>query len=170
MAIFSICITILMAVAQVQQPSVFDVFRNKNTEECVHVEYEFSTVVSGQKVIGDGQVDIQGNSYHMTGNGLVVYCDGASTWLIDEDAQEVVIESADSNDAGLLANPILLMMNLEESGVSYKAEGDKLLLDMPDGTKVEITIKSMEGVPAKKPEAFQPPVKFPKGWIVTDLR
>ena len=157
MAIFSICITILMAVAQVQQPSVFDVFRNKNTE-------------SGQKVIGDGQVDIQGNSYHMKGNGLVVYCDGATTWLIDEDAQEVVIESADSNDAGLLANPILLMMNLEESGVAYKAEGDKLLLDMLDGTKVEITIKSMEGISAKKPEAFQPPVKFPKGWIVTDLR
>jgi hypothetical protein len=159
-----------MAVAQVQQPSVFDIFRNKNTEECVRVEYEFSTVMSGQKVIGDGLVYIQGNSYHMIGNGLVVYCNGATTWFVDEDAQEVIIESADSNDAGLLANPILLMMNLEESGVSYKAEGDSLLLDMSDGTKVEITIKSMEDVPTKKPEAFQPPVKFPKGWIVTDLR
>ena len=159
-----------MAVAQVQQPSVFDIFRNRTAEECVRVEYDFSTMVSGQKVIGDGQVDLQGNSYHMNGNGLQIYCDGSSTWLIDEDAQEVVIESADSNDAGWFANPILLMMNLEESGVSYKIDGNRIALDMPDGTKVEITIKSLESIPAKKPEAFQPPVKFPKGWIVTDLR
>ena len=169
MTIFSICMTILMAAIQVQ-PSVFDIFRNKASEECVSIEYEFSTTMSGHKVTGEGHVEVQGNSYHMQGNGLEIFCDGTTTWLIDEAAEEVFIESADSNDSGYLANPIMLLMNLEESGVSYKVDGDNIILDMPDGTKLDIRIKSMEGIPTKKPEAFRPPTEFPKKWIVTDLR
>ena len=170
MTIFSICMTILMTVAQVQQSSVFDMFRSKASEQCVNVDYEFFTTVSGQKVIGDGKVEVQGNSYHMVGSGIEIYCDGSTTWLIDEAAGEVVIESADSNDAGLLANPIMLLMNLEESGISYKVDGEKIILSLQDGTNMDLIIKSMEIVPTKKPEAFRPPTEFPKKWIVTDLR
>jgi hypothetical protein len=126
--------------------------------------------MAGHKVMGDGQVAVQGDSYHMQGNGMQIYCDGSTTWLIDEAAEEVVIESADSNDAGFLANPILLLMNLDESGVSYKVDGDRIILDMPDGTKLDITVKSIKEIPTKKPEAFRPPTEFPKKWIVTDLR
>jgi hypothetical protein len=126
--------------------------------------------MAGHKVMGDGQVAVQGDSYQMQGNGMQIYCDGSTTWLIDEAAEEVVIESADSNDAGFLANPILLLMNLDESGVSYKVDGDKIVLDMPDGTKLDITVKSIKEIPTKKPEAFRPPTEFPKKWIVTDLR
>ena len=161
--------TILMAVAQTQ-PSVFDMFRNKSAAECVQVEYEFSTIVSGHKVIGEGQIEVQGNSYHMKGDGLEIYCDGAVTWLIDETAEEVVIESADSNDAGLLANPIMLLMNLEESGISYKVEDEKIILDLADGSRLDIKIRSFQCKPTKKLEAFRPPVEFPGNWIVTDLR
>jgi hypothetical protein len=126
--------------------------------------------MAGHKVMGDGQVAVQGDSYHMQGNGMQIYCDGSTTWLIDEAAEEVIIESADSNDAGFLANPILLLMNLDESGVSYKVDGDRIVLDMPDGTKLDITVKSIKEIPTKKPEAFRPPTEFPKKWIVTDLR
>ena len=76
---FSICMTILMAVAQVQQPSVFDTFRQKNSEECISVEYEFYTTLAGFKTMGEGTVDIQGNAYHMSGNGIEIFCDGTST-------------------------------------------------------------------------------------------
>ena len=61
-------------------------------------------------------------------------------------------------------------MNLDESGVSYKVDGDRIILDMPDGTKLDITVKSIKEIPTKKPEAFRPPTEFPKKWIVTDLR
>ena len=162
--------TILMAVAQVQQPSVFDTFRQKSMEECVKVDYEFSTSISGIKTVGSGTVEIQGTAYHMNGNGIEIFCDGTSTWLIDEAAAEVVIESADSQDAGFLANPIVLLMNLEESGISYETDGDMIVLDLPDGTKLDIKIVNMSSVPTKKPEAFRPPTEFSKNWIVTDLR
>lgn len=170
MTIFSICTTILMAVANVQQPSVFDAFRQKSLEECINVEYEFSTTIAGFDTIGEGTVMIQGNSYHMKGNGVEIYCDGASTWLIDETAYEVIIESAASPDAGFLANPIMLLMNLEESGISYKVQNNSILLDMPDGSRYTIKITALTTVPTKKPEAFRPPTEFSKQWVVTDLR
>ena len=162
--------TILMAVAQVQQPSVFDSLRQKSSDECISVEYEFHTTLSGLKTVGEGCIEIQGNAYHMKGDGVEIYCDGHSTWLIDEVALEVFIESAESKDAGFLANPIMLLMNLEESGISYKVDGDKITLDLPDGTKLDIIIVKMTGIPTKKPEAFRPPTEFSKKWIVTDLR
>lgn len=162
--------TILMAVAQVHQPSVFDTLRQKSSEECICVEYEFSTTLAGFKTVGDGTVELQGSSYHMKGNGLEIYCDGMSTWLIDEAAGEVMIESADSKDAGFLANPILLLMNMEQSGISYKVEGDKISLELPDGTDLDIKIRSLISTPTKKPEAFRPPTEFSKKWIITDLR
>ena len=162
--------TILMAVAQVQQPSVLDTLRQISSDECYSVEYEFHATLSGLKTAGEGTIEIQGNAYHMKGDGVEIYCDGNSTWVIDEFAQEVFIESADSREAGFLANPIMLLMNLEESGISYKADGDKMTLDLSDGTKLDIKIVKMTGIPTKKPEAFRPPTEFSKKWIVTDLR
>ena len=134
------------------------------------MDYEYSTVISGLKAVGAGTVEVQGNTYHMKGNGIEIYCDGTSTWLIDETAEEVVIESADSKDAGFLANPIILLMNLEESGISYEVNGDNIVLDLSDGTKLDIKILNMISVPTKKPEDFRPPTQFSKKWIITDLR
>ena len=162
--------TFLMAVAQVQQPSVLDKLLQSSPEECLSFDYEFSTTISGIKTVGDGCVELQGNAYHMNGNGVEIYCDGVTTWLIDEEALEVVIESAESQDAGFLANPIMLLMNLEESGIAYKTDGDVIVLDLPDGTKVHIKILKVSNIPTKKPEAFRPPTEFSKKWIVTDLR
>ena len=162
--------TFLMAVAQVQQPSVLDTFRHKASTECLSVDYEYSTVISGLKAVGAGTVEVQGNTYHMKGNGIEIYCDGTSTWLIDETAEEVVIESADSKDAGFLANPIILLMNLEESGISYEVNGDNIVLDLSDGTKLDIMILNMIIVPTKNPEDFRPPTQFSMKWIITDLR
>ena len=162
--------TILMAVAQVQQPSVLDLFRNQTGTECVSIDYEFSIVLSGLKTTGGGTVVVQGNAYHMQGDGFEMFCDGNSTWMIDEVSKEVVIESADSQDAGLLANPIILLMNLDEYGISYVVDGDKITLSLPDGTELVINVLKMTEISRKKPEAFRPPVEFSNDWIVTDLR
>lgn len=170
MSVLSIFISLMMAVAQFQQPSFIDIFKQKAIAESISVDYEFSAEFSGMNAKGKGTVEIQGTAYHMTGNGIEIYCDGASTWFIDQVAEEVVIESADSKDAGFLANPIMLLMNLEESTASYKIDGDKIILNMPDSTKLEITLKNISSIPIKKPEAFRPPAEFPKNWIITDLR
>lgn len=169
MAIVSICMTILMAVAQVQ-PSIVDSLRKNSIEDGIRIEYEFYTTLAGFKTTGNGSIELQGNAYHMRGNGMEIYCDGSSTWLIDQTASEVVIESADSKDAGLLANPIILLMNIEESKIPYKVDNDQIIMDLPDGTRLTIRILSMSAAPTKKPEAFRPPTEFSDEWVVTDLR
>lgn len=163
-------LAILISFLFIQQPSSLDILRQKAIGECVSVDYEFSTVVSGFKTVGNGTVEVQGNAYHMKGNGMEIYCDGSTTWLIDEAAQEVIIESADTKDAGMLANPILLLMNLEESDITYKVQGDNIILNMPDSTSLDIKIVNMTSIPIKKTEAFRPPIEFFGQWIVTDLR
>ena len=160
----------MMAATAVPQPSFLDAFRQKSADECVYIDYEFTTTVAGIKTTGDGEINIQGNSYHMVGDGIEIYCDGASTWLIDNIAGEVMIESATSKDAGFLANPVLLLMDLEKTARSYKAEGNKISVQLANGTLLDIIIEEMKTVGTKKTEDFRPPHKFDSDWIVTDLR
>lgn len=164
------CLAILISLLFLQQPSSLDILREKAIGECVSVDYDFSTVISGFKTTGNGIIEIQGHAYHMKGNGVEIYCDGSTTWMIDEAAQEVLIESADTKDAGMFANPIFLLMNLEESNVKYRVQGDNIILNMPDGTALDIKINNMTSMPIKKSEAFRPPIEFSGQWIVTDLR
>lgn len=159
-----------MTAVGVQQPSFLDSLVEKAKTECIDVEYDYSTTVSGFKTIGEGVIRIQGNSYHMKGNGMEIFCDGASTWLIDENAKEVLIESAASADAGYLANPVMLLMNIEQNTLSYKADGNKIFIQLDPETMLEIRIRDMKLELKKKPEAFRPPVEFGSNWIVTDMR
>lgn len=90
--------------------------------------------------------------------------------MIDEPAREVMIEAADSKDAGYLANPVILLMNLEKSASSYKTDGNTITIELTDGTVLEIVIKALKAMEKRKPEAFRPPVEFSSDWMVTDLR
>lgn len=160
----------MMSAPEAQQQSFLDSLIQKSGSGCVLVDYEFTATVSGIKTIGEGKVEIQGNSYHMKGNGMEIYCDGSSTWLIDEAAGEVVVEDADTQSAGYLANPVLLLMNLEKNVVSYDADGNKISLELPGGVFLTIVINSIKTMPEKKSEAFRPPTQFDSSWIITDLR
>ena len=126
MSLLYICLSMLLTVSPVQQTSLLDSIRQKSEQQCVAVSFEFTTTISGVKTMGEGQVHIQGNAYHMEGNGIEIYCDGTSTWMIDEQAKEVFIEAAESQSAGYLANPALLLMNLDEDTESYMVEDNKI--------------------------------------------
>lgn len=170
MTLLYILFAFILAVAPMQQPSFLDTLRQQSAEECLSVDYEFAYKVSGVKTIGDGTIDIQGNAYHMQGNGIEMFCDGKSTWVIDEAAGEVVIESADSQDAGYVANPVIMLMNIDDIASSYNLSGNVITLELSDGTTLEIKVNSMTPSGIKKTEDFRPPYKFDSKWIVTDLR
>ena len=170
MILFSICLSILLPFIQAQQPSILESIRQKSAKECVSVSYEFETEMSGMKAVGDGVIHIQGNSYHMEGNGVEIYCDGTSTWMIDESAKEVFIEAAESQSAGYLANPALLLMNLEDESSRYRIEGDEITVSIPGESDLLIRIKGVRDEGIKKSEAFRPPTEFDSTWIITDLR
>lgn len=168
--LLSLFLILLTAAGSVPQPSLLDSVRQKSEEECVAVDYEFTATMSGVKTSGEGKVRIQGNSYHMSGNGLEIYCDSETTWMIDGSAKEVFVESAESQSAGYLANPALLLMNLEQEGKACQVNGDTLTLELDEGVLLEVKIKAMKAEGIKKSEAFRPPIDFDSSWIVTDLR
>lgn len=170
MSLLSICMSLIISAAGLQQPSVLDALRNTSDSESIQIDYEFTAVTSGIRSFGDGRIELQGNSYHMNGNGIEIFCDGKTTWMLDAEAKEVFIESADSPSAGYLANPVLLLMNLEENSVSYEVDGNRIGISLPDGTRLDVTVKDMKQLETRKPEAFRPPVEFGSDWIVTDLR
>lgn len=170
MSLLSICLSWIVSAVALQQPSVLDALRSTSDSASIQIDYEFTAVTSGIRSFGDGRIELQGNSYHMNGNGIEIFCDGKTTWMLDEQAKEVIIESAESNSAGYLANPVLLLMNLEENSVLYDVEGNLIRISLPDGTRLDVTVKGMKPLETIKPEAFRPPVEFGSDWIVTDLR
>lgn len=170
MSLLYICLSMLLTVSPVQQTSLLDSIRQKSEQQCVAVSYEFTTTISGVKTMGEGQVHIQGNAYHMEGNGIEIYCDGTSTWMIDEQAKEVFIEAAESQSAGYLANPALLLMNLDEDTESYMVEDNEITVKIPGQSDLVVVILDVQPEGIKKSEAFRPPMGFDSTWIVTDLR
>lgn len=42
-----------------------------------------------------GDAVVQGDCYHLVGNGIEIFCDGVSRWTMDAEAKEVYIEDAE---------------------------------------------------------------------------
>ncbi len=78
------------------------------------MDYSFVMEGGAVRVVGDGNVTVQGSCYFLEGDGVRVWCDGTSVWTMDMGAEEVVIESADSGN-GLSANPILIVIRIGDS-------------------------------------------------------
>ena len=85
----------------------------KMTENSATLNYSYTLSMSGVKTVGDGVLYVQDQSYVMQGNGLKIYCNGSTVWLVDEAGKEVIIESVSQEANSYLSNPVLLLANIE---------------------------------------------------------
>lgn len=166
----------------------------------VAIEADYEMNLHEAPIVGASDVIVQGNMYYMKGNGLDVYCNGKSMWTIDDSAMEVVIESCDADDKDYLANPLLILVDLDslfeiksqkvvDDCTSYTlvAVADcgvtkaTLLLtskgtirsakfQLEDGSTLAVKVSSMKKTEEKPASFFSPQRKFGSDWIVTDLR
>lgn len=88
--------------------------RSLLASSAVIIECDYETKVQNVNVTGHSQLLVQGSMYTMSGNGLQIYCDGKTLWVIDEPAREVVIESCSSHEMDYLSNPLLLMAEFDK--------------------------------------------------------
>lgn len=58
------------------------------------IELSYDCLVGDANVHFSGKLTAQGNSYHMTGNGLDIWCDGSTRWTLDTESKEVYIENS----------------------------------------------------------------------------
>ena len=77
-----------------QDTKLLDKLYSDMSSSCVEMTYTYETEVSGVKAVGEGKLDVQGDMWTMTGNGIQMWCDGKTLWVADPSLKEVVIEPA----------------------------------------------------------------------------
>ena len=92
---------------------VLDAFVAKVAASCVSFDYSYRTL-GNVPLTGGGKAQVQGDAFHLTGNGLEVWCDGTTRWSADPDSRELVIETV-GEGRDYAGNPALLISFLEEA-------------------------------------------------------
>lgn len=166
----------------------------------VSVELEYDLTVPGALVTGKSTLLLQGQMYHVHGNGLDVYNNGKTIWTVDDSAREVIIESSADVSEDYRGNPVLLLSRMDDFFVvkSYKtiqsqteyhleavsdcgiSKADLLLasdgtlvrgvFSLDDGNVLTVNVISMKKTEESPVSSFSPQIKFGSDWIVTDLR
>jgi hypothetical protein len=166
----------------------------------VSISAEYEMIVQQMPVVGNSEILLQGKMYHLQGNGLEVFCNGDALWTIDESSKEIVIEPCDALYDAYVANPLLLLAELDSyfqiksqkqagSNTEYVLHAIKdcgisqaqlsLSIDgrvlsgsflLEDGTAVMIKVADMKKADPVSESAFTPSRTFSSDWIITDLR
>lgn len=84
-------------------------------DSCVEMTCSWSARISGVDAVGSGDMKIQGDFWYLSGNGVEMWCDAVSVWILDMTLKEAVIESVVTDaEEGYLSNPALMFVRLDE--------------------------------------------------------
>lgn len=98
-----------------QDMSLLSRFYSSVEKSCLDMTYSYSVCVSGIDNKGQGTLLCQGLMWKVNGNGVEMYCDAESVWIIDAFAKEVVIEQAPEDDqTQWMSNPAVIFTRLDE--------------------------------------------------------
>lgn len=147
-------------------------FLNKLADHCVSLSYSFRTRAA-VPVSGEGTAILQGDCYYVNGNGMEIWCDGQTRWLVDRSAAEVVIEAVDAASTDWLTNPVAwLKQGGNDSSVRLQFQGTypcAAMLTLPDGTLADFSFSGW-AINETAPSFVLELQALPKSYVVTDLR
>lgn len=111
-ALLLICIS----TAGAQDKTLLDKFVAGVSNSCVSIDYTYTARVSGIDNLGSGILVSQDQMWTMKGNGIEMYCDGATVWVVDPTAREVIIEPL-SGEQGMefMTNPARIVSSIGNS-------------------------------------------------------
>lgn len=94
--------------------------------------YSMETLRGGEKSdVTSGTAVVEDNSFKVSGFGIKVYSDGKTLWMVDEQAEEVVIQDVDPED--FQSNPVLII-------TGYKSLGDRLKVNSATDSSLDVTL------------------------------
>ena len=133
---------LLLSLTAAAQPQLGEIAAHLQTDR-ISLRYA-CTVTQDTPVKLSGVLLIQGECYRAKGNGLEIYCDGATRWTVDPASKEVYVETA---------------------------EGLEELLSWRDSL-TELTLSEVEYLPISDDlSAFRfDTASLDSSWVVTDLR
>ena len=114
--IFPILMLMSVMAAKAQDSALLGKFVDGIKSSCVAIEYSYTARVSGVDNIGSGNLMSQGQMWTMFGNGIEMYCDGKTVWVVDPVSKEVIIEPiSDEEETEFLTNPARMVLNITDS-------------------------------------------------------
>lgn len=90
-----------------------------------------------------GNLTAQGNCYHLTGNGMDIWCDGSTRWSMDVEAKELYIETSNGVEEVLAY----------QGAVSEISLSDIVITENPDEGNFSFAVSGLDD-----------------SWVITDLR
>lgn len=111
----------------------------------VSAAYDCTIIQNNIPVSLSGKAEVQGNCFHLNGNGMEIYCDGEKLWYVDSESKEVYIENALLLDEYIKEN-IGAVKDIKLADVVYSKISDDLSAFRLDTAALD------------------------KSWVVTDLR
>ena len=174
--------------------------RNFFASGSVSIDAEYEMTIPNTAISGETVLLVQGDMYHVRGNGLDVFNNGNTVWTIDELAREVIIERSVDVQQDYMSNPVLLLSKMDEyfkvqslktmnsksvyvleskancgiSSVTLTLSSDGKVdsgeFTLNDGNVLSVKVLSMKKAEEKPSSFFSPQVKFGSDWVVTDLR
>ena len=102
----------LCMTAAAQGTSVLGQLCAKMASSAAVMNYEYTLTSSNVKNLGNGVLTAQQRMYLMQGNGLKIYCNASTVWVVDEEGKEILIDSVAQGTDAYLSNPALLLADI----------------------------------------------------------
>lgn len=139
-AVLSVVMALSASYSHAQNVSLLDKMCDNLAKSCVEMKCTWSARMSGVTTNGSGELKIQGDMWTLVGNGVEMWCDGKSLWIVDPSLKEVMIEPVEEDvEVKYLTNPALAFVHLHELfavGISRQTE---------DGEAMFYSMKPKEG-------------------------
>lgn len=115
--IIALAVAFLLAMPQVlsAKSKTLSAFVDKVSVSLVSFDYSFTMPTKKARMTGEGTVKVQGDSFLVDGNGLEVWCDGATRWTIDRISEEALVESVDDSYDSYATNPALMIASIDNA-------------------------------------------------------
>ena len=123
---------LISGMTDAQNTSLLDRLYAKMSDSCLEMSYSYDGRVTGVHNQGSGLLRSQGLMWEMNGNGVTMYCDSKSVWIIDPTMKEAVIEPLqDEESSQWISNPAVMLSRMKDMfkvAESLESQDDKAVV------------------------------------------
>ena len=123
---------LISGMTDAQNTSLLDRLYAKMSDSCLEMSYSYDTRISGVHNQGSGLLRSQGLMWEMNGNGVTMYCDSKSVWIIDPTMKEAVIEPLQEEESSQwISNPAVMLSRMKDMfkvAESLESQDDKAVV------------------------------------------
>lgn len=123
---------LISGMTDAQNTSLLDRLYAKMSDSCLEMSYSYDARISGVHNQGSGLLRSQGLIWEMNGNGVTMYCDSKSVWIIDPTMKEAVIEPLQEEESSQwISNPAVMLSRMKDMfkvAESLESQDDKAVV------------------------------------------